>query len=72
MKKDQEEVRGFAPGVDVATSTFTCPRCRAARDCQALNPRCLACGYQDPRRFELPAGDYEVGDYEVGPWQKMR
>lgn len=46
-------VRGFAPGVDTDTNTFTCPRCRAVRDCQALNPVCLACGYQDPRRFEL-------------------
>lgn len=46
-------VRGFAPGVDTATNTFTCPKCRTARDCQALNPRCLSCGYQDPRRYEL-------------------
>lgn len=52
---EDEVVRGCAPGVDVATHTFTCPRCRATRGCQALNPRCLACGYQDPRRFELPA-----------------
>ncbi len=58
-------VQGFAPGVDPGTNTFTCPRCRAARDCQALNPVCLACGYQDPRSFELPDA---AGHYEVGPW----
>jgi hypothetical protein len=57
----EEIVRGFAPGVDAATNTFTCPKCQTARDCQALNPRCLACGYQDPRRFELPDDfDYEI------------
>lgn len=57
--QNDSQARGFAPGVDAATNTFTCPRCKAARDCQALNPLCLACGYQDPRRFELPVGDYE-------------
>ena len=55
-------VRGFAPGVDAATNTFTCPKCRATRDCQAINPVCLACSYQDPRCFELPEAD---GHYEV-------
>lgn len=45
---------GVAPGVDMATNTFTCPKCQASRDCQALNPKCLSCGYQDPRRFEVP------------------
>lgn len=60
-------IRGCAPGVDVAASTFTCPSCSAQRDCQALNPVCLACGYQDPRRFEVPEG----GSYEVvaGPFK---
>jgi len=67
-------VRGFAPGVDTASNTFTCPKCRASRDCQALNPVCLACGYQDPRRFELPVvqGHYEIIDpasgRPIGPW----
>jgi len=46
-------VHGFAPGVDLATKTFTCPRCGARRDCQALNPICLACRYSDPRSFVL-------------------
>jgi hypothetical protein len=54
-KEPDEVTSGFAPGVDLAASMFTCPRCRASRDCQALNPRCLSCGYQDPRRFALPA-----------------
>jgi hypothetical protein len=59
-------IRGFAPGVDARTNTFTCPRCRASRDCQALNPVCLTCGYQDPRRFEMPDdGAYII----VGPWR---
>ncbi len=44
---------GFAPGVEPATNTFTCPHCGAVRDCQVLNPACLACGYQDPRSFSL-------------------
>jgi hypothetical protein len=59
MGSDQQEavIRVFAPGVNVATNTFTCPRCHMARDCQALNPRCLSCGYQDPRRFELLDAD---------------
>lgn len=52
--EQKDIVHGFAPGVDAATSEFTCPKCRARRDCQALNPLCLSCGYQDPRQFELP------------------
>ena len=66
MSTDQI-IYGFAPGVDAATNTFTCPRCRRSRDCQALNPICLACGYQDPLRFEVPPGNYVIG-----PWQKIR
>ncbi len=62
-------VRGFAPGVDAATNSFTCPKCDARRDCQALNPVCLACGYQDPRRFE-PAGGYEV-DPATDQWRPL-
>ena len=61
MTAHSQIVRGVAPGVDTATSTFTCPKCRASRDCQALNPVCLACGYQDPRRFEVPRIDYVYG-----------
>jgi hypothetical protein len=68
----QEVVRGFAPGVDASTNTFTCPRCRVSRDCQALNPVCLSCGYQDPRRFELSGGDYLVADSPRGPWRSWR
>jgi len=37
-----------APGVDFSTGMFTCPKCNASRDCQSLNPICIACGYQDP------------------------
>lgn len=38
----------IAPGVDVDTGTFTCPKCNETRDCQSFNPVCIACGYQDP------------------------